>query len=70
MQGRVNVFFLDMLRFKKVIGGIRLRKKKYFVSKDVTFIENTFFFKQNPNKGEMSLDPIKDSNLTGYDIKK
>ena len=27
MQGRVNVFFLDILRFKKVIGVIRLRKE-------------------------------------------
>ena len=36
---------------------------KYFVSKDVTFIENIFFFKQNPNQGEMSLDPVKDSNF-------
>ena len=38
-------------------------KRKYFVSKDVTFIENTFFFKQNPNQGEMSLCPVKDSNF-------
>ena len=33
-------------------------KRKYFVFKDVTFIENTFFFKQNPNQGEMSLVPL------------
>ena len=38
-------------------------KRKYFLSKDVTFIENTFFFKQNPNQGEISLDPVKDSNF-------
>ena len=38
-------------------------KRKYFVSKDVTFIKNTFFFKQNPNQGEMSLDTVKDSKF-------
>ena len=38
-------------------------KRKYFVSKDVTFIENTLFFKHNLNQGEMSLDPGKDSNF-------
>ena len=40
------------LRYASVQKGYRLysfEKKKYFVSKVVTFIENTFFFKQNPN---------------------
>ena len=54
------------LEYSSVQKGYRcylFEKIKYFVSKNVTFIENTFFFKQNPNQGEMSLDPIKDSNF-------
>ena len=57
------MFFFLYASVQKGYRCYSFEKRKYFVSKDVTFIENTFFFKQNPNQGEMSLDPVKDSNF-------
>ena len=43
MQGRVNVFFLDIFRFKKVIGVIRLRKENILFLKMLLLLKYFLF---------------------------
>ena len=48
----ISVFFSGIQLHKRVIGVIHQKKRKYFVSRDVTFFENQLFFTKNYLQGE------------------